>query len=54
MEAEEHQSFFASLFKPEDAYGLGWWDDGELEPRKIALLLCADILESEQAKNKRA
>lgn len=42
-----HQAYFGALFKPE-SYGTGWWEDDDRESRLIALLLCADILESEQ------
>jgi hypothetical protein len=43
-----HQAYFESLFKPNLTYGLGWWPEDDRESRLIALLLCAEILESEQ------
>lgn len=49
-----HQAFFQSYFKPKQAYGLGWWSEGEVEARALALLLCADILESERKRNRKA
>jgi hypothetical protein len=51
--ASMHTALFDELFKPpvngsSSKYGLGWWDDGEVMPRAIALDLCALILRDEQ------
>lgn len=49
-----HKDFFSLLFRPasfkEIASEFNWWSDHEhhCEARALALLLCADILESEQ------
>jgi hypothetical protein len=43
-----YNEYLRLLFKPEDWTRLFWWDIGDLESRVFALLLCADILESER------
>lgn len=50
----DYIQFFRSMFKPRDVKESPyWWYFSEIEPRIIALLLCADILESEQKGKKK-
>jgi hypothetical protein len=49
VRTDVYLDFVMVFFKPKQvSLDEFWWLEGETEPRLIALLLCADILESEQ------